>query len=174
MIGYPKDNDNFQVLTVFYEKNNTLPFSAEKFIISLFRKMLMYDVEIEELQTVQTSTNVRRTNPEVLKTAQEKTGESMDVGEIEDLPKLFISPAEKFMDEFNGNSKDLKGLFKVPKEMNFEANLHQQICNTAKNQYEGTGGEIFLYGIAFTEDEQIGNWISRTNGRYETNKYLLL
>jgi len=62
----------------------TLPLSAEKFIISLFRKMLMYDVEIEELQTIQTSTNVRRTNPEVLRTAQEKTGESMDVGEIED------------------------------------------------------------------------------------------
>ena len=108
---------------------------------------------------------MRRTTPEALKTAQEKT---TDVGEIEDLPKLFISPAEKFMDEFNGNSKDLKGLFKVPKEMSFEANLHQQICNTAKNQYESTGGENFLHGIIFTEDEQIGNWISRTNGRYKT------
>ena len=97
LIGYPKDNDNFQVLTVFYEKNGTLPLSAEKSIISLFRKMLMYDVEIEELQTVQKG--LRKTTPEALKTAQEKTSEVMDVGEIEDLPKLFISPAEKFMDE---------------------------------------------------------------------------
>ena len=153
---------------MFYEKNGTLPLSAEKSIISLFRKMLMYDAEIEELQTVQKS--MKRTIPEALTTAQEKTSEAMDVGEIEDLPKLFISPAEKFMDEFNGNSKDLKGLFKVPKEMSFEANLHQQICNTAKNQYESTGGEIFLHGIAFTEDEQIGNWISRTNGRYKTKQ----
>ena len=77
------------------------------------------------------------------------------------------------MDEFDGNTKDLKGLFKVPKEMSFEALLHQQICNTAKNQSESTGGEIFLHGIIFTEDEQIGNWISRTNSRYKQNQYLL-
>ena len=35
--------------------------------------------------------------------AQEKKGDAMEVGDIEDLPKLFISLAEKFMDEFNGN-----------------------------------------------------------------------
>ena len=30
--------------------------------------------------------------------------------------------------------------------------------------------KIFLHGIAFTEDKQIGNWISRTNGRYKTKQ----
>ena len=65
----------------------------------------------------------------------------MEVGEIEDLPKLFISPAEKFMDEFNGNSKDLKGLFKIPVENKYEVNLHQQVWNTSKNQFDNTNGE---------------------------------
>ena len=69
---------------------------------------------------------MKNTSTEVPMQAQERIVEAMDVGEIEDLPKLFISPAEKFMDEFDGNTKDLKGLFKVPKEMSFEANLHQQ------------------------------------------------
>ena len=70
------------------------------------------------------------------------------------------------MDEFAGNTKELKGLFKIPTETNFEANLHQQICNTAKNQFESTGGEYYLHGLVFAGDEQIGNWISRTNGSY--------
>ena len=30
----------------------------------------------------------------------------METGEFDDLPRLFISPAEKFMDEFDANSKD--------------------------------------------------------------------
>ena len=102
--------------------------------------------------------------------AQEKKSDAMDVGDIEDLPKLFISPAEKFMDEFDGNSKDLKGLFKIPTENNFEVNLHQQVCNTSKNQYESTNGECYLHGIVFKKDEQIGNWVSRTNGRYKSKQ----
>ena len=92
----------------------------------------------------------------------------MDVVDNEDLPRLFISPAEKFMDEFNGNSKDLRGLFKIPTENKFEVNLHQQVCNTSKNQFESTLGECCLFGLSFTEDEQIGSWISRTNGRYKS------
>ena len=56
----------------------------------------------------------------------------MEVGDIEDLPKLFISTAEKFMDECNSNSKDLKGLFKIPLENKIEVNLHQQVCNNSK------------------------------------------
>ena len=79
---------------------------------------------------------MKKTSTEVPILARERTGEAMDVGEIEDLPKLFISPAEKFMDEFDGNSKDLKGLFKIPTETKFEVNLHQQICNTSKNQFD--------------------------------------
>ena len=110
---------------------------------------------------------MKNTSTEVPIQAQERTGKDMDVGEIEDLPKLFILPAKKFMDEFDGNTKELKGFFEIPTETNFEANLHQQICNTAKNQFESTGGECYLHGLVFTEDEQIDNWISSTNGRYK-------
>ena len=72
------------------------------------------------------------------------------------------------MNDFNRNAKDLKGLFKIPTETKFEANLYQRICNTAKNQFDSTNGECYLHGLVFTEAEQIGNWISRTNGRYKT------
>ena len=90
LIGYPKDNEIFQVLTAFYDRHGTLPLSAEKSIISLFRKMLMYDSEVEEIQTVQKS--MKNTSTEVPIQARERTVEDMDVGEIEDLPQLFISP----------------------------------------------------------------------------------
>ena len=76
----------------------------------------MYNSEVEEIQLVQKS--MKHASTEVPTQVQEKKSDAMDVGDIEDLPKLFISPAEKFMDEFDGNSKDLKGLFKIPTETN--------------------------------------------------------
>ena len=106
--SYPKDNDTFQVLMNFYERNGSLPLSAEKSIIGLFRKMMMYDSEVEEVQMVQKS--MKNTRAEV--PVQERKSEAMDVVDTEDLPRLFISTAEKFLNEFKGNSKDLKGLFK--------------------------------------------------------------
>ena len=75
-----------------------------------------------------------------------------------------MSPAEKFMMEFDGSSKDLRGMFKIPQENRIVGSLHQQICNTSKNQFELATEDITLFGLQFTEDEQIGNWISRTNG----------
>ena len=117
LITCPKDHDTFQKLTDFYERNRSLPLSAEKLIIGLFRKMMMYHTEVEEIQLVQKS--MKNTNAEVQIQAQEKRGESMEIGDIEDLPKLFISPAEKLMNEFDGISKDLKGLFKIPIEKKF-------------------------------------------------------
>ena len=59
--------------------------------------------------------------------------------------------------EFDGRRKDLSGLFKIPQENRIVGTLHQQICNTSKNQYELAGGDITLFGLQFTEDEQIGN-----------------
>ena len=47
-----------------------------------------------------------------------------------------MSPAEKIMTEFDGSSKDLRGLFRTPKEFLGMGSLPQQICNTAKNQYD--------------------------------------
>ena len=62
---------------------------------------------------------------------EEKTNE-MEIEEVENLPKLFISPTEKMMDEFTGSVKELRGLFKIPKSNIPTGSLHQQICNTAK------------------------------------------
>ena len=54
--------------------------------------------------------------------------------------QIFISPTEKFTDEFTDSVKELKGLFKVPKSNTPAESLHQQICNTAKRQFDKTNG----------------------------------
>ena len=87
----------------------------------------------------------------------------METEECEYLQTLYMSPAEKFMMEFDGSSKDLRGLFKIPKEFLSVGSLQQQICNTSKNQYDLESRDIALFGLQFSEDEQIGNWISGTN-----------
>ena len=81
----------------------------------------------------------------------------METEESENLKILCLSPAESFLMDFDGSSKDLRGLFKIPKENKIVGSLHQQICNTSKNQYELATGKITLFGLQFTEDEQIGN-----------------
>ena len=74
------------------------------------------------------------------------------------------------IDEFKGSVKEFRGLFKVPREnvSLVSANtLHQQICITSKDQFESTNGECNLFGLDFTKDEQIANWMSRTEN-YKT------
>ena len=44
---------------------------------------------------------------------QERRTEQMEIEECEFLENLYISPAEKFIMEFDGSSKDLKGLFRI-------------------------------------------------------------
>ena len=88
----------------------------------------------------------------------------METEVFENLQTLCVPPAKKFMMNFDSSSKDLSGLFKIPEENKIVGSIHQQICNTSKNQYELATGEITLFGLQFTEDEQIRNWISRTNG----------
>ena len=82
----------------FYEIHILLPISAEKAIICLFRKVIMYDSAVEENKAV----------------TEEKKPENM-------------SPAESFMMDFDGSSKDLRGLFKIPMENKIVGSLHQQI-----------------------------------------------
>ena len=161
LVRYPKDNTIFQELTNFYEQNGSLPILAEKNIISLFRKCLIYDYAIEEIPLVQSS------RPTTRAVTQDRRTENMETEDCEFLENLYISPAEKFMMEFDGSSKDLRGLFRTPKEFLAFGSLHQQICNTSKNQFDLEPRDIALFGLQFTEDEQIGNWISRTNGRYK-------
>ena len=95
----------------------------------------------------------------------------MEIEGFEDLPMVFISPIEKLMDEFKGSVKEFRGLFKIPKEniSLISANtLHQQICITAKDQFESTNCECNLFGLDQRKDEQIANWISRAQGNYRT------
>ena len=70
------------------------------------------------------------------------------------------------MDELKGSVKDFRGLFKTPKENTslVSANtLHQQICLTAKDQFEATKGECCSHGLDF-----ISNWITRAQGNYRS------
>ena len=101
---------------------------------------------------------------------EEKTNE-MEIEEAENLPKLFISPTEKMMDKFTGSVKELRGLFKIPKSNNPTGSLHQQICNTAKRQFDETNGDCSLYDLDYTKDEQITNWINRTSGAYRKMQF---
>ena len=110
LVRYPKDNATFQELTNFYEHHGSLPIIAEKNIIALFRKCMIYDNAVEEIQPVQFR---RPTSKAVI---QERRTEQMETEECEFLENLYMSPAEKFMMEFDGSSKDLRGLFKSHKK----------------------------------------------------------
>ena len=85
--------------------------------------------------------------PNTKATEEEKRTDITETDDSGILPKLFISPIEKFVNESDGSG-----------------NIHQQVCNTSKNQYDASNGEIALYGLSFTEAEQIGKWVSRSNG----------
>ena len=97
----------------------------------------------------------------------------MEIEGIEDLPVLFISAVENLMDEFEGLVKDFRGLFKIPslrenKKLVSAKTLHQQICVTAKDQFEATKCECNLYGLDCTKEEQISNRITRAQGNYRS------
>ena len=63
MVRYPKDNTIFQELTNFYGHHGSLPIIAEKNIIALFRKCMIYENSVEDIQPVQIS---RRTTKAVI------------------------------------------------------------------------------------------------------------
>ena len=71
------------------------------------------------------------------------------------------------MDEYTGSVKELRGLFKISKTNIQTGSLHQQICNTAQKQFGETNGDCSLFGLDFTKDEHITNWIHRANGTYK-------
>ena len=100
-----------------------------------------------------------------------KAGNEVEIEEVENLPKLFISPIEKLIDKFHGSVKELKALFKIPKTNIPIGNLHRQICNTLKSQFDLTNGDCSLYGLDFSQDKQIVNWIQTTNVTYRKLKF---
>ena len=163
--------ENFKRLSEFYGKFSTLPLEEEKAIIGLFRFFLGFDTFYEEvnqlkLNQILAKEKEQMQDKETTAQLEEKINEmEIECKEgFENLPKLFISPTEKFMDEFTGSVKELRGLFKIPKANIQTGSLHQQICNTAQKQFEDTNGDCSLFGLDFTKDEQITNWIHRAIG----------
>ena len=89
MVRYPKDNTIFQELTNFYEHHGSLPIIAEKNIIALFRKCMIYDNAVEEIQPVQ----IRRPTSKAV--IQERRTEQMETEECEFLENLYIYLLQK-------------------------------------------------------------------------------
>ena len=88
LVRYPKDNAIFQELTNFYGPNGSLPIIAEKNIISLFRKCLIYDNAIEEIPLVQFS------RPTTKAVTQDRRTENMETEDCEFLENIYIFTAE--------------------------------------------------------------------------------
>ena len=89
LVRYPKDNATFQELTNFYERHGSLPIIAEKNIIALFRKCMIYDNAVEEIQPVQ----IRRPTSKAV--TQERRTEQMETEECEFLENLYIYLLQK-------------------------------------------------------------------------------
>ena len=66
------------------------------------------------------------------------------------------------MDEFKETATELRGLFKIHASTSVDSNLQQIICSTAKEWFDKTEGKLTLFGLNFTRDEQISNWVNRT------------
>ena len=82
------------------------------------------------------------------------------------LRELHVDPVEKFMDEFVGIATELRGLFKIHTSTEADSNLQQIICSTAKEWYEKSEGKLNLFGLNFSNDEQISLWVNRTEETY--------
>ena len=83
------------------------------------------------------------------------------------LRDLYVDPVERFMDDFVGTAKDLRGLFKIHTPTTVDSNLQQIICSTAKEWFEKSEGRLNLFGLNFTNDEQISFWVNRTEETYK-------
>ena len=84
LVRYPKDNTTFQELTNFYGHHGSLPIIAEKNIIALFRKCMIYDNAVEDIQPVQIS------SPTTKAVIQERRIEQMETEECEFLEDLYL------------------------------------------------------------------------------------
>ena len=85
-----------------------------------------YYEEINALQAQKAKIDANNILNEEIEKPKEAENE-IDIDGFENLPKLFIKPTEKLMDEFTGSVKSCRGLFKIPKTNVPTGNLHQQI-----------------------------------------------
>ena len=143
-------------LNGFHDKCNTLPISEEKAIISLFRTAMNMDSFVEEFMNLQEQ-NATAAQPVIGNKPTTEQRDNMGV------------TTKRFMDESVGTAKDLRGLFKIHTSTAVDSNLQQIICSTAKEWFEKSEGKLNLFGLNFTNEEQVSFWVNRTE---ETDKRL--
>ena len=153
-------------LNGFHDKCNTLPISEEKAIVSLFRTAMNMDSYVEEYVNLQEQ-NIPAVQPIVRNQPTTEQKEDMEITTDLVLRDLFVDPVERFMDEFVGTAKDLRGLFKIHTSTTVDSNLQQIICSTAKEWFEKSEGRLNLFGLNFTNDEQISFWVNCTEETYK-------
>ena len=66
------------------------------------------------------------------------------------------------MHEYIGTVIDFRGLFKINKASAADDNLPQIICNTAKENFEKSGAEIYLFRLVYTADEHMAETWRKT------------
>ena len=155
-------------LNGFHDKCNTLPISEEKAIISLFRTAMNMDSFVEEFVNLQEQ-NATAVQPVIRNEPATEQKDNMEVTTDLVLRDLYVDPVERFMDEFVGTAKDLRGLFKIHTSTAVDSNLQQIICSTAKEWFEKSEGKLNLFGLNFTNVEQVSFCVNCTE---ETDKRL--
>ena len=152
---FQRELEKLVELNGFHEKYNTLPIQEEKAIISLFRTAMNNDSYVDEFVALQEQ-NATAVQP-VIRNETITEEKDMEVTTEMELRNLYVDPVEKFMDEFAGSATELRGLFRVHTSTAVDSNLQQIICSTAKEWFEKTGGQLNLFGLEFSQDEQIND-----------------
>ena len=101
--------------------------------------------------------------------SEEITDKMVIIEDDVELKLLYIAPTEKFMDEYVGTLLEMKGLFKVHDTSARKENLQQIICSTAKEWFEKSNGEMNLFALNYTKDEQISIQVNRTGSQNRRN-----
>jgi len=162
---YQRELEKIVELNGFHDKCNTLPIQEEKAIISLFRTAMNNDSFVEEFVNLQEQ-NATTVQPVIRNETITEQKDNMEVTTDLMLRELYVDPVEKFMDEFTGSATELRGLFRVHTSTAVDSNLQQIICSTAKEWFEKTEGKLNLFGLNFSQDEQISFWVNRTEETY--------
>ena len=92
----------------------------------------------------------------------------MEIYEEKSLRDLYVDPLEIFTDKYAGTATELRGQCKLHSSCIVDDNLQQIICSTAKETFEKTEERLNLFGLNFTADEQISNWVNRTEETWRT------
>ena len=77
-------------------------------------------------------------------------------------PVIRNARTEQFRDNIEVSTDlVLRGLFKIHTSTAVDSNFHQIICSMGKEWYGKSEGKLNLFGLNFTNDEQINLWVNR-------------